>query len=164
MRRGKILYVEHLIYLHVRDSWFTSVQSDKKDWATICRSKSRKHLRWLDWIGFDDNAKSEARRVTGMINQYCSETQMIRNTDKKCKDTCPQVPPASKTAASPVGDWLVFTNLIFRIPFREHGKHLFCGPDYVIHLSCQSECCLLLVVCTCSHDHRSGLKSGMFIR
>ena len=37
----------------------------------------------------------------------------------KCKDTCPQVPPASKTAASPVGDWLVFTNLIFRIPLRK---------------------------------------------
>ena len=120
---------------------------------------------WGDWTRSDLMIMllSEARRVTGMINQYCSETQMIRNTDKKCKDTCPQVPPASKTAASPVGDWLVFTNLIFRIPLRERGIHLFCGPDYVIHLSCQSECCLLLVVYTCSHDHRSGLKSGMFI-
>ena len=42
----------------------------------------------------------------------------------KSKATCPQVPPASKTAASPVGDCFVLTNRIFRIPRRNKNWNL----------------------------------------
>ena len=52
-----------------------------------------------------------------------SETKIkVTSVVFKSKYTCPQVPPASKTAASPVGDCFVLTNRIFRIPERNNNN------------------------------------------